>query len=166
MEINVAAYGKIMFEMMTSEYKDLPKHWQSIYVKAEPLVKELIRLNNEMSNGGYEIYGCKNNLGEPILSKWDKINKAQKQLWGIKANKLKKGDLVWLIDNDMTIQENPCHVEYKHKDYVAVEIPHLNYVEKVRLDEVVLKAPSDWNEKKQLYTSDNYWLEQAAKLGL
>lgn len=169
MEVTIGDYGRMMFEMMTGKYKDMPEHWRSIYGKAEPMIRQLVELNNEMKGGGYRIVGYIKD-GKKVLSGWEAVRLAQKRLWGAKIGDLKIGDLVWLLeDHDMCIGSNdPCPIEYIHKNYVAVEVPHMGgeHIEKIHPTEIVLKAPDDWKEKEMLYTSDSYWVDKANELGI
>jgi hypothetical protein len=172
MEISIGDYGRMMFEIMNGKYKDMPEHWQSISKEAEPLVKQLLALNAKMTNGGYEIIGVKDEKGKKKLSKFERIQKAQKE-WEVSASTLKEGDQIWLLsaysDHEMYIgQDDPVTVQDVTKKGVYVEMQGCNYefTECVRLTDKVLKAPADFDNREELYTSDEFWLEIADKLGI
>jgi hypothetical protein len=181
MEIKIGDYGRMLFEnFATAKYgpdsdhwDNMPEHWRSIAAKAIPLIQQLIALNDEMvvdgKPGGYKLTGHVV-AGKKQLTNFERIRQAQKQLWGVQAKKCKEGDLVWLIyDHDMYIGQNdPCTVEFKKKGYLGVEVRHMGgyHIDKIPDTEVVLRAPKDWEDNEELYTSDKYWLEQADKLGL
>ena len=97
---------------------------------------------------------------------------AQKRLWGVKAGTLKEGDKLWLCSNydvEMYIgEQSPAPVEFVKKDSIAIEMEGMNCEYMIRVDaqELVLKAPDDFNDKEDVYTSDKFWLEQADELGI
>lgn len=169
-EIDVGAYGRMMFEQMTSANSNNIDHWESIRAKAEPLVRELIKLNEEMKPTGYNILGY-SEKGKKKLSKHERIDAAQEKLWKVEASTLKVGDLVWLVDSDhemYIVQSQPCPVEYKKKDTIGVSIDMWgeDVIVKIHKTDEVFKAPADFDEKEELYTSEKYWLKQADKLGI
>ncbi len=172
MEVTIGEYGRMMFEMMVGGKKNMPDHWKSIANKAEPLVRELIKLNDEMKPGSYDIIGYKGTDGKKKLSKHERIRLAQKRLWGTKAGTLKEGERLWLCSNydiEMYIgEQSPAPVEFVKKDSIAIEMQGCNYEYMVRVDadELVLKAPDDFFDKEEEYTSDKFWLEQADELGI
>lgn len=177
MEISVSDYGRMMFELMVGDSPyPMPPHWESIKEKATPLVQALIRLNEEMDNGGYKIHGYLKE-GKPILSTYQAIRLAQNQAWGCKASELKKGDYVWLVDNDeyeMYVgQSDPGHVDYvdHEKGLIVVSVDRLTL--KLWANELVLKAPEDFGDYHPVhrphtpdYESDDYWLQKAKELGI
>lgn len=172
MEIKIGHYGRMMFEIMTGKDSGL-QHWESIRARAEPLVRELLRLNEEMKpNGGYQITGYINEKGKKKLSKHERIDLAQQKLWGVPAEELKVGDKVWLpssTDHEMYVGQNsPCPVEFIKGDIVGVEVDMWGeeIIVKIHKSTKVLRAPNDWKEKEPLYCSDEYWLEQAEKFNL
>lgn len=157
--------------MLKETPEQMGKHWASIREKAEPLVRELLRLNSEMKPGGYRIIGYTDASGKKQLSDHQQVRNAQKELWGIKASEATENDLVWLIDSDyeMYIEEQPpCSIEYVKKDAIGVNVDIWgdDVTVKVSKNTLILKAPADWKEKEELYSSWNYWLEQADKLGI
>ena len=167
MEISIGDYGRMMFEMVAAEKgEDMSDHWKSIKEKAQPLVQQLIALNQYL---GYEIVGQLEGKKRK-LSKLDRIREAQKKLWGVKAGKCKIGDLVWEIEeHDMIVGTNdPCLVEFKKQDCIIIEVPHMGgeHLEKIFDPDVVLRAPKDWKENEELYSSDEYWLGKADELNI
>lgn len=173
MEITIGDYGRFMFESML---KDTPEqmgtHWASIRVKAEPLVRELLRLNSEMKPDGYRLIGYKDESGKIHLSDHQRVRKAQEQLWGVKAGELTDNDWLWLHDDsdyEMHIGEHqPCRIEYIKNDTIGVNVDIRGHdvIIKVSKNTLVLKAPADWEAKEDVYNSWEYWLEQADKLGI
>ena len=66
-------------------------------------------------------------------------------------------------------QEEPLVVEVVDDNWIAVETeeaPHCYRLLKIGKSETVLKAPKDWEENEKMYSEDEYWLEQADKLGI
>ncbi len=166
-EVSIGDYGRMMFEMMTNsgEYH-MPKHWSGIKDRAEPLVRELLRLNDEM---GYEIIGYHDEKGRKKISKRERIRQAQKKMWLVKANTLEERDRVWLDDSDYEMyisEDQPCPVEYVKDEYVAVDTDRQYGIVRVWVGDKVFKAPNDWDEQRKMYVTDEYWLEQAERLGL
>lgn len=168
MELKVGEYGRHLFEIMTSKKNSQSDHWESIRKKAEPLVRELIKLNSEMKGGGYQIVGYTDESGKEKLSEFKRIEMAQDKLWKVKASSLKKGDKVWLFGDEpeMYIRETePGTVEEVGKEWIYVELYDWEeYTKKIHKHAEVLRAPKDWKKKEELYTSDEYWLKQADKL--
>ncbi len=170
MELTVGDYGSHLFKIMAGKDRSL-EHWESIRAKAEPLVRELIRLNSEMSNGGYTIVGYADEKGKSKLSKVERIIEAQKRLWTVKVGKLKEGDRVWVNDGDHEMyigEQSPAPVHDVTKKGVYIEMQGCNYEYIITLskDAEVLRAPKDWDDKEAVYSSGEYWLEQADKLGI
>lgn len=169
MEVRIEEYGKMMFQIMTSENSH-SEHWESIRKEAEPLVKELIKLNNKMKGGGYKIVGYRDDSGKMNLPTHRRIEIAQEKLWMIKASKLKRGDKIWLFGDEPEMhigEQSPAIVEDVTKEAVYVEMHDWeNYTKKLGKDYEVLKAPKDWEENEDLYSSEKYWLKQADKLGI
>ena len=164
MEIEIGDYGQIIFEMMVGDTGELPDHWARARHRAEPLVRQLIRLNGELRLG-YELIGYKDDNGKLILSKAQKIDKAQKT-WAVPAKELKIGDQVWLLDSrydNMRIENRqPGTVTHKIKNIITIEIL-ISYgrweAAKIQEKDYVLKAPPDWEKNQDRYSSDEYWLE-------
>lgn len=171
MEVSIGEYGRMMFEMMNEGRSNLPPHWESIRDEAKPLVAKLIALNDKMNSGGYEIIGLKKN-GKKVLSKTQRIAAAQRRLWEEKATGLKEGDKIWLLDDsdhEMYIgQDEPVPVIDISRKGIYLEMPGCNdeYIHSICKEEKILKAPRDFNEKQDLYESDEYWLKQADELGI
>jgi len=171
-EIAVGDYGRFMFESMLKETPEqMGKHWASIREKAEPLVRELLRLNSEMKPGSYRIIGYKDATGKEQLADHQRVKKAQEQLWGVKAGELAETDFLWLLDSDYEMhigEQPPCNIEYIKKDAIGVNVDvwSNDVTVKISKNTLVLKAPTDWEEKEEVYSSWEYWLEQAAKLGI
>jgi hypothetical protein len=171
-EVTVGSYGRMIFEMcLGRDQTNLPEHFQSIIDKAKPLVQQLLDLNDEMKPNGYKIHGYKDKKGKPILSRHQRIKKAQERMMGTTAGKCKKGDRIWLVDNDVEMcvgEHMPVEVEVKDKNCIYVDHPFGRGGEslKLSLKDKVLKAPDDWSEDAQYgkYT-DDYWLAQAEELG-
>lgn len=173
MEISIGDYGRHIFDVMAKEDPaHMPDHFKSIREKAEPLVRELLRLNSEMQPSGYRIIGYKDASGKKQLSERQRIAIAQKRLWGVEAGELAETDFLWLykdLDYEMHVGEQPpCSVEYIKKDTIGVNVDvwSTDVTVKVSKDTLVLRAPADWQENKELYGSWDYWLEQADKLGI
>lgn len=173
MEMTLFDYGGHLFNVMASNEIRYIKHWESIREKAEPLVRKLIRLNNEMEGGGYQIVGYTDVGGKKKLSKYERIDRSQKKLWGVKASKLKIGERVWLCNNEeheMYINQNedPVYVHDISKKGIYIEMLGLGgeYIITIPKNELVLKAPDDFDLKLEEYCSEKYWLEQADKLGI
>lgn len=169
MEISVGQYGHYMFETMCGQPEDMPPHWRSIREKAEPLVAELIRLNDEMKPNGYKLTGQLPG-GKIQQTEFNRIRKTQELLWGVEASAL-NDDLVWLVDSDYEMyihQDSPCPVEFIKKDgTVVVSVgDYRGQVCRLRPTDVVLRAPSDWEENESTYNKKHYWLEQADRLGI
>jgi len=161
MEVSVGDYGRMMFEMLVAEKGNLPEHWQSIQVLAEPLVRQLIALNGQMTNGGYEIHGYVEPGNKKILSKHELIQAAQEKALKFPANKLKIGDRLWLIEDgelDMSFDQDPVAVsDIGNTGSIYVEMQG-GYVAQIHPSNLVLKAPDDWDENEDQYRSDDYWL--------
>ncbi len=182
MEVSVGDYGRMIFEMTIGDgyagrRDDLPVHWASIFDKAEPLVRQLLALNEEMvgeTGKGYKITGYIKEGGKKVRPDHERIQMAQEALWKVKASTLKEGDLIWLLDSDheMYIGENPpVSVQDVSKKCVYVEMQGCNYEYTVQVDlgDDVLNAPDDWDgegwEQSQKY-GDDYWLAKADELGI
>jgi hypothetical protein len=163
MEISIGDYGRMMFEMMIGKSNDLPDHWLSIKADAEPLVRKLLELNNQMVvdgiPSGYEIHGHTDN-SKPVLSKLEKIILAQKQ-YAVPASTLQVGDKFWLIDNSdfemYVVQDEPVVVDEITKKGVYFEMRHFGgrHVERIDLNELVVIAPNPLTEE---FTSDSFWI--------
>jgi hypothetical protein len=177
MEITIGDYGCMIFEMMTgqSRLRNMPEHWASIAKEATPLVEQLLALNQKMKSreGGYSIVGYKDKTGKVVRSEHERISMAQKKSWCATAGELKEGDLFWVNDGRSDIemyigQDDPVQVDEITKKGVYFEMQHCGgeHTEKIGLDTKVLKAPADFEEKEDLYTSKKYWLEQADKMGI
>lgn len=170
MEITVEDYGKILFRVLATDFcRTIPDHWKSIQDKATPLIEKLIALNDEMINGGYQIVGHKKN-GKKVLSEYEKIEEAQRLLWGTQIKFLKVNDLVWTTNRnepEMYIyQDEPGVVLSKDDKYFFIEIQERIFKFSVDDTDLFLVAPKDWKEKENLYVSKNYWLEKALELNL
>lgn len=169
MEVTIGTYGRMMFEIITGNKKDLPPHWDAIYDEAKPLVEELIKLNNKM---GYRITGYRDSSGKKRRTNNERIRLAQKELWGAKIGDLKEPNEVWLYDNsdhEMHVGEQyPAPIEYVKDKYVAIEMQGQGetYILKVDKNQIVLKAPDDYYDKEMLYTSRDYWLKKADELDI
>ena len=169
MEITVGDYGRMMFEAMTSKKSDI-KHWDSIRDEAKSLVNQLLALNEKMEGGGYKIIGTVN--GKKNLSDYERIELAQQKMWTVKAKTLKDGDYIWCGDGDGSMMtpgtDGPAKVVEVTKKNVYVEIRGCNFefITQIGLDEEVIKAPKDFFDKEEQYESDEWWLEQADRLGI
>lgn len=173
MEMKIGEYAKHLFEIMVGDDRYFggrgPEHWESIRAEAEPLVKQLIALNDKMSNGGYSIVGYKKE-GKKVLSKSERIREAQKQLWEVEANTLKVGDYVFYDEGEETSYVDDAVGPWKVDDVsikgVYIDVQHCGgwHTAKITKDEKVIKAPDDWDDNG-MYT-DEWWLEQADKLGI
>jgi hypothetical protein len=97
MEIDVGNYGRMIFELVLSNNKYCPEHWKSIIDKAEPLVKELLALNDEMKVDGHESkYTIVGQIGEKyFMTKSEKIETAMQKTLEISVEQLKEGDFVF-----------------------------------------------------------------------
>lgn len=172
MEIKASEYGMYLFNSMLQKKGSTSEHWESIREKAEPLVRELIRLNSEMKGGGYKLTGYVDEDGKEKLTDQQRIKIVQEKLWKVSTLDLKVGDKIWLIDEEpeMYIRENsPAPVDDITAKNVYVTLKDWeDYTQKLVKSKTyfVLRAPDDWNEKEELYSSDEYWLEQADKLGI
>lgn len=173
MEIDVDDYGKHLFSSMLEKKGTAGQHWESIRSKAEPLVRELIRLNSEMKGGGYKLVGYKDESGKEILPDHKRITKAQEELWSVYTADLKVGDRIWLLndcDFEMHIgEQEPGKVEEVTGKAVYVELYSWEeFTQKLPKNKntKVLRAPKNWEDKEEEYTSDEYWLKQADKLGI
>ena len=170
MELTIDEYGKYLFHVMTKEKYSSGSHWESIRKEAEPLVRQLIELNKKMEGGGYKLVGYVDESGKKILSDHERVCKAQDKLWKTTASTLKKGDKIWLYggDRDMHIGEDePAVVETVTKEWIYIMVKDWEDVtEKIHKRAIVYKAPKDWSKKEELYSSDEFWLEQADKLGI
>lgn len=171
MEISIGDYAKHLFEIMVARPDKSLKHWESIRAEAEPLVRKLIELNDKMEGGGYKITGYTDTKGKKKLPDHERIRLAQKKLWQCKAGELKEGDQCWLVENydhEMYVgEQDPAPVVDVTKNGVYLEMEGCNYeyIIQIAKTEKVLKAPEDWNEDNEKY-SNEYWLEQADKLGI
>ena len=166
MEITVGEYGRTIFEMMTSK-TTLPNHWKSIESEAKPLVEQLIALNEKVKI--YEIINLEVK-GKRKLTRRERIEKAQTELWSVKASSLKEGDLIWFDgENNMQIgQDNPVSVYEVTKKNIYVEVPVMGgeIYQPIDPNTFVLKAPEDWETYEEMYLSDQYWLDHADKMGI
>lgn len=172
MEIKVDEFGRYLFSSMLQKKGQAGEHWESIRAKAEPLVRELLKLNAEMKGGGYKLVGYVDENGKKTLSNHQRVEAAQLALWKIPSSDLKTGDRIWLINEEpeMHINESePGVVDDITSKGIYVTLHHWeDYTEKIENSKkyFVFRAPKDWDEKEELYTSDEYWLEQADKLGI
>jgi hypothetical protein len=175
MEISVGNFGKYMFESMTTDGK-LSEHWESIAKEARPLVMKLIALNDKMVKdgkpSGYEIYGYKPTpKSKKKLSKTKRISLAQ-ECWKVRADALNEGDKFWTTgcsDIEMYVtQDDPVSIMDITKTKVYFEMSHCggSHTECIELSEMVLKAPDDFDEKKAIYQSEEFWLKKADELGI
>lgn len=166
MELKIGDYGKILFEQMVNS--NGIDRWESIREKAEPLVRELIKLNSEMDGGGYQLVGYTDETGKQKLPNHKRIRLSQEKLWKVNINELKKGDKIWILDDgyEMYIGENdPGVVDSVSENHVYLELYNWeSYIQKINKKGECLRAPDDWSENEELYSSDRYWLEQADKL--
>ena len=170
MELEIGEYGGFLFRVMANKPEHMD-HWESIRKKAEPLVRELIRLNEEMEGGGYKLVGYAENGGKVKLTNSQRIDYAQEKLWMVSASELKEGDKIWLIDGDIDMyigQEDPGVVDTIKNGAVYVELKGFGdeFISKISKKDKVYRAPKDWDKKEELYSSDEYWLEQADKLNI
>lgn len=163
MEVSIGDYGRMIFEMTVGEkYADPPEHWASIMAEAEPLVRQLIALNQKMTvdgkPGGYKIHGYTEKVKgkkRKVLSDHEKIRAAQRQLL-VAAGTLQEGDMFWLFDNDdhemYVEQDDPLTVEEVTKKGVYFEMSHLggHHTERIDLKEKVLKAPDFFKEHRAI----------------
>jgi hypothetical protein len=79
--------------------------------------------------------------------------------------------LVWTLtgEPEMYVSETePAKVDAVNEKNVYLEMKGCGgeFMVKIERNKYVLKAPKDWYEKEKKYTSDEYWLEQADKLGI
>ncbi len=171
-EINVSDYGKMMFEFAVGIREQyLPKHWASIRKEAEPLVRQLLALNEKMDGGGYEIYGYVKEDGKKKLSVHDRAYLAWVKSWEVSAKTLKEGDYVWLHDDGDYPMESldcqPIEVQIIKGNKIIVEHPENNdSIYQISKSDKVLKAPKDWDERQEEYESQEYWLKKADELGI
>jgi hypothetical protein len=171
MEIGVEFYGQMIFSnAFIQEGYARPEHWESIMEEARPHIDALLALNEKMTDGGYEITGIPDKSGKRKLDKYKRMEIAQNKAWLVTADKLVEGDLIWLtrLEPEMHIGEHePCHIEISNK---GVSIITDSWGEEVLLrlgqKEEVLRAPKDYAEREDYYTSDEYWLEKAKELGI
>jgi len=164
-ELGIGEYGRCMFEMIAGKKYDLPSHWESIREKAEPLVRQLIALNAEMNNGGYQLYGYVNSDGKFVLPEHLRIAEARRRLWLVEVGSLKEGDRVWfddIADIYLNTDLEPGYVEFMKGDFVYVREEE-GIIRRLHSTTKVFKAPDDYGSKDY---SDEYWLEQADKLGI
>jgi hypothetical protein len=171
MEVSVENYGGMMFSnAFTPEGYYLPDHWASIMDEARPHINALIALNDKMINGGYEIVGIPDKKGKPKLSNSQRISLAKQKFWRISASDLVENDLVWLtrFEPEMYIGEHdPCQIEFlKNGVGVITDVWGEEVIIRLEKNEEVLRAPKDFSEKQDYYTSDEYWLEKADELGI
>lgn len=169
MEIKIGDYGRMIFEMILGE-KNLPDHWKSIHQEAKPLVLQLLSLNEKMENGGYNIVGYQDETGNKKLSEKERLKLTEKELFGVFADQLNKGDYVWLFEDpefEMYVGEHdPIYVDYVAENFVLLDHPYDRYSSyKISKKTMVLKAPKDWMQNQSFY-SNEWWLEQADKLGI
>jgi hypothetical protein len=161
-EISIGEYGSYLFESVVSPQPSAD-HWESIRAKAEPLVRQLIALNEEMTGGGYKLTGYVKD-GKEQLASHQRIAQAQEQLWSVPNVQLKVGDKVWLEDQYI-LDQNPVPVLFENNHSIAIQ-RELGWIEKFNRIGTVLKAPDDWEENQDQYQTRKYWLEQADKLGI
>jgi hypothetical protein len=167
-ELQIEEYGRVLFRAMTEGDEHASSFWSNIRAEAKPLVEQLIALNDKLEGGGYELVGMVSK-GKVKLTRLQRIKEAQKKLWGVAARKVKEGDYVWLCENydlEMYVgEDDPLPVDTVKKDYIIVD-RHRDGMERVAGDEIVLLAPVDFDENEAKYGTDEYWLEQADKLGI
>lgn len=170
MELTLQDYAKHLFFAMNQEPGTAPAHWESIRAKAQPLVEQLIALNDEMVNGGYSIIGHKVK-GKKVLSKAERIRRTKLKMWGVEdLHSLKEGDYIWADDDDQGCtldDDSPVRVEERTAKCIYIEVPHCGgeHIARIGYGTTVLKAPEDWDEN-EMYNSEEWWLEQADKLGI
>ena len=130
MELKIGDYGRALFEQMinstqTAVLVDGIGHWESIREKAEPLVRELIKLNSEMGGGGYQLVGYTDETGKQKLPNHKRIRLSQEKLWKVNINELKKGDKIWLLDDEPEMyigESDPGIVDSVSENHVYLEL--------------------------------------------
>jgi hypothetical protein len=105
------------------------------------------------------------------LFEYKRIEKIQKLLWEIKAQKLIVGDKIWINNSDHKMyigEQDPVNVIDITKNGVYIEMHGCgsNYIIKLNKQELVLKAPEDFNENENIYIERQYWLEKAKEYGV
>ncbi len=167
-ELTPEQYASHLFSTMLDKSGSGSPHWESIRAKAEPLVRQLIALNDEMKGGGYVITGIEkivNGKTKVILPKHERVRLAREKLWGCTAGDCKKGDCVWRThdyDNPVEdVEASNCEtVDDVRTDCVVVEtsIWGQRGLKKVSNDEIVLRAPKElveaWHKQRTLSPSD------------
>lgn len=170
METSIGEYGKMMFEQMigvSDQYRGRPDHWESIREKAEPLVRELVKLNEEMTGGGYTLVGYKTKDNKPVKTSYQRIDEAQVKMWGINPNDVKDGDRIFFRGGDIGYAygdyDTPVHAKLIDG---SLYVEHLWGKGYMPVDGQIIKVPDDFDEYNDKYWSDEYWLKIADDLGL
>jgi len=168
-EITIQQYGQMLFGNAYAPCS-FPEHWASIMDEALPYVHALVALNDKMANGGYEITGIPGKNGKTKLDTYERIKLARKKSWMVRVKDLVEGDLIWLTRSEPEMyigEQEPCPIEFL-KNGVSVIIDNWGQEVLLRLkkDEEVFRAPKDFAEKEDYYTSNEYWLEKADELGI
>lgn len=166
-EVSVGDFGRMIFEQAYPQFPGyaLSPHWASIMQDAKPHIDALLALNEKMAGGGYDIHGIIKD-GKVVRKRYDRIYDAQLAVLQVQPDQLKKGDYVWLLDEEFEHypwQNDPVEVK-QVGEMLIVEHPF----ERHGIHQPggkILKAPDDWEDNEE-YTTDEYWLKKADELGL
>ena len=158
MEISIGDYGRMLFET-TVGGGVLPEHWESIKAEAEPLVRQLIALNQKMTNGGYAIHGYYE--GEKrVLSNYQKIKQAQNRCL-VLASSLQENDKFWIFDHpdfEMDVADDPLTVFEVTKKGVYFKVKRGSSTDVIDPKTKVLSLPNGVTEQfQEMFQSDDYW---------
>lgn len=91
-ECTLETFSRIIF----SVYKDNIVYKNASVNSFTPLIKEILKINDELEDG-YIITDLPDKNGKYPKTKFDKILQAQKKLLGVEGFDLKEGDIVYPI---------------------------------------------------------------------
>lgn len=105
MEIKLGDYARMIFESVMEPQRYSQNHWNSIREEATPLVKQLIALNDKMTDP-YKIIGTEKHK----LSETERIAEAVRREWECNANEIAIGDQIWIPHQDINVYDEPAEV--------------------------------------------------------
>lgn len=160
MEITIAEYGRMMFDIMNKPRELMPAHWASISEEAIPLVKNLLDLHQKMIGNPYTIVGYMKD-GKPVRSNYERICEAQEKTLQTEIKNLKIGD-EFVYDFETP---EPFKVLEITDEWVYSSQYRDRGMMRLKKDEKVLKIPE--NEDGDTFLENKeYWLKKADELGI
>lgn len=183
-EQDVSEFGKYLFFAMVGHkdgYGGTEDGWEKIREEAEPLVRQLIAIEERVN--GTQFINYKKSDGGIVYSKAARIRKAQEKLWKVDVEDLKEGDMIWFEGGDQECalgDYEPMKVDFVKDGCAYMDMgragiykitPTMKWV-------TIFRAPADYKEKDVVTTKDgiehyaneydeeSYWLKKADNLGI